>query len=1110
MRLWFTLAWLLLASCNHGLIQPYSSGDYRTLHPQTEWAVTRNAAAADLLLREGEKRVAGQSTEDYQAALENQFEPAMRACSECPRARAWLAISYIRLIEVTPRDANTFVAISKLVDPAFLKGEVAEETVVARAEWLRLLGRNEEALSLLNAAIASRATAELRYQRAAVYVAKGMPIEAAVAYPDFHNDPRVAVALPSAKNSRLLAQFPNYVPGRLALAQIALDEKNPASALEILRATHSMTAPEKSSANALEARALAAMGDSEGAISLLEGIPAEDSFRHLLLSQRVAAFRYVSAAEAEEENGHWKKASDQLFAAAMAAPDNAEISTLSGEVFLADHRYSEAKNRFLKALKQSNGIGGRAAFGLALARIQLREPNPAEFLQTNSARAEWILGMQVRLSNAPSALADAHFAKAQTLGTHEGAAFTEFGRAAEAAKNLELAEFYYSLALRYEPYELGAMEGMASVRFELSSPLNAIAFLSDKLVQRPDSVATEVALAMLYLRAGDQLQGKNHLLASIRRDSHYARAFVMLGRLTRDEGNRQTDYSAKRHSYRYALASFEMAAKLTPEDPEPIAETANLYFDIRDLGAAARNYYRTAQIAPWYPNVHLRLAQIARNGGDNQRAQELLKEELRVNKYGDEAHVELGNIFMTGKYFSLARSEFEEAVKMNPRNGQGWFGKGVAHHLEGAYNEAAAAFITALEIDPLLADAYWQLGLIYRRQGRDTKAILAFMNYKEIVKEPSALHQADEKIRQITGAFPVAELSGIQEPAQSLAGFVHERVVGLEKSGWMMRANSGRSIASSGATRTFSNQYAEMQIPAGWECELQAQDWVCQPGNPAERGFAFLVVTAKIKRAGMDELPAYLSETGKARFYMTMSGESVTSEPRYARMLDIEGHPWVEALQLGWESPGYYSRLYSTLEGDLGVMVSFSVRRDYYRRYSAALTALEASLRVFRKSGGLNDSVADTPNPLRVLVSRNFEELSAEERRAVTEIYAALEEANRLKQFQTVKENASRLLAIVGNYRDTDFFESIALGELSEYQNSAPTQRSVSLGALEEQGNLLVGSVGRVVYREALRGLLNQVQKLDAENPVAFGWSEKIEKAGKREGSRLPASLTTK
>jgi len=275
-----------------------------------------------------------------------------------------------------------------------------------------------------------------------------------------------------------------------------------------------------------------------------------------------------------------------------------------------------------------------------------------------------------------------------------------------------------------------------------------VSFLKDKLNMQPNSAAIMTNLAIIYLRSGDQLSGKNYLQNAIRSDAKYAEAFRLLGDLTKDEGNRQTDYNAKRHSYRYALASYEMYSKLAPNDPEGFKATADLYFDIRDLGAAAKNYHKVLELTPNYPDVRLRLAQISRNGGDSDRAMQLLDEELKINP-SDAAWVEKGNIFMAKKDFQAATKAFTEAAHVNEKNADALFGLGVVYHLQGSYDNALSLFTRVIKLDPLKADVYWQMGLIYQKQNNRVKAKQAFTNYKGIVREPAAITKADEKIHEL-------------------------------------------------------------------------------------------------------------------------------------------------------------------------------------------------------------------------------------------------------------------------------------------------------------------------------------------------------------------------
>ena len=293
---------------------------------------------------------------------------------------------------------------------------------------------------------------------------------------------------------------------------------------------------------------------------------------------------------------------------------------------------------------------------------------------------------------------------------------------------------------------------MALARFYLDSPSRAISFLKDKLAAQPNSAPIMTNLAVIYLRSGDQDSGKNYLQSAIRSDPKYAEAFKLLGNLTKEEGDKQADnYTARRNSYRYALASYEMYSKLAPNDPEGYKATADLYFDIRDLGAAAKNYFKVLDLTPNYPDVRLRLAQISRNGGDAIKAINLINEELKTNPRSDAAWVEKGNIFMAKRDFDAAKKAYIEAAKLNEKNPDALFGIGVAHHLENSFDNALSLFNRVIKLDPLKADVYWQMGLIYQKQNNPQKAIQAFTNYKATIRDPQGAAKADEKIRELSG-----------------------------------------------------------------------------------------------------------------------------------------------------------------------------------------------------------------------------------------------------------------------------------------------------------------------------------------------------------------------
>lgn len=157
-----------------------------------------------------------------------------------------------------------------------------------------------------------------------------------------------------------------------------------------------------------------------------------------------------------------------------------------------------------------------------------------------------------------------------------------------------------------------------------------------------------------------------------------------------------------------------------------------------------------------------------------------------------------------------------------------------------------------------------------------------------------------------------------------------------------------------GFAKTFANQFIEFQLPDKWDCQLDGTEWVCQSTDEQKKRDAIIVLAAKIKKAGMDELPVYKAHLEKPQTYQSLSGESVTSEPRYVKELDITGKQWIDSLHLQSEIPDFYTRYLATVEADLGILVTFSVRKDKYEEYAPDIENMVKSLRAFRKQGEIN------------------------------------------------------------------------------------------------------------------------------------------------------------
>lgn len=151
----------------------------------------------------------------------------------------------------------------------------------------------------------------------------------------------------------------------------------------------------------------------------------------------------------------------------------------------------------------------------------------------------------------------------------------------------------------------------------------------------------------------------------------------------------------------------------------------------------------------------------------------------------------------------------------------------------------------------------------------------------------------------------------------------------------------------------FANQFTEFELPPQWQCNLEGAEWVCQNTNDAKKKDAIIVLAAKLK-GDQDSLDQYLTYLKAAKTYTSVQGKPVKSEPKYAKTSNINGQAWVDALHMESEIPGFYTRYLATVKQDIGVLVTYSINKNKYQQYLDDFDNMVKTLKVFRKSGGIN------------------------------------------------------------------------------------------------------------------------------------------------------------
>jgi len=157
--------------------------------------------------------------------------------------------------------------------------------------------------------------------------------------------------------------------------------------------------------------------------------------------------------------------------------------------------------------------------------------------------------------------------------------------------------------------------------------------------------------------------------------------------------------------------------------------------------------------------------------------------------------------------------------------------------------------------------------------------------------------------------------------------------------------------------KTFSSQYAQFELPSGWQCALEGTEWVCQATNKDRQKEAIIILAAKI-RGKQDALADYQAYLKKTKTFTLPGGKTQVSEPKYAKMSRVNNHQWVDSLHLASEVPGFYTRYMATVKADLGVAVTFSVAKDHYESYQPIFDQIVKTLRVFRQKSGKGNWVA--------------------------------------------------------------------------------------------------------------------------------------------------------
>ncbi len=154
-------------------------------------------------------------------------------------------------------------------------------------------------------------------------------------------------------------------------------------------------------------------------------------------------------------------------------------------------------------------------------------------------------------------------------------------------------------------------------------------------------------------------------------------------------------------------------------------------------------------------------------------------------------------------------------------------------------------------------------------------------------------------------------------------------------------------LAPSAKAKTFKTQFVKLELPANWDCKQEEIDWVCLPDNLAERSEAMLVIVTKAVNEVDDTLDKYEETLKKGREMRDLLGNAYTSQVKSIRRRQINNLQWIDALHLGAEIPGFYTRYVAGIREKVAGLVTYSVAESVYPKYAAQLDAMIDSAEIF-------------------------------------------------------------------------------------------------------------------------------------------------------------------
>ncbi len=160
--------------------------------------------------------------------------------------------------------------------------------------------------------------------------------------------------------------------------------------------------------------------------------------------------------------------------------------------------------------------------------------------------------------------------------------------------------------------------------------------------------------------------------------------------------------------------------------------------------------------------------------------------------------------------------------------------------------------------------------------------------------------------------------------------------------------------------------YLTADHPDGWNCEFSGGVWVCQSQNEADRKESVVLSIATLA-TDWDTIENYEDYLKQTRQIEDENGNKFSSEVRYVRKRNINGHVWVDSLQFNSELPGFWARYVVTVnptpKAKLAILLTYIVSDEHYKQLAPQFERMISSIKL-NMEFDLNEATKQGQPPL--------------------------------------------------------------------------------------------------------------------------------------------------